>query len=531
MSSVPISSIVEVNITRETAVPTATGFGIPLIIGVHTKTSGSLASYSNYTEVLEDFVAADPEAKIAAALFGQQRRPTQIKIGKLVANVRQKVNIDISTVANSTLYTVTIDGTAYTYTSDASATEAEIIDGLISAIEAADLMVTCTDNTTDFDIEADIAGEGFSVVVDSNMTLTTTTANKNPATQLQDIIEDNFDDDFYYVLPTSTDKNDILNLANDIQARRKRLHVTTHHASAKVAPQVHIQTITFSADFVTDNVINLKVNGVAISPVTFTSDHATTIAAVATAISGITGVGTATSSGRVITVPGDTVGVDIPITRVVVTGGVSQPTGTVVTTQDGLDLEQELDDNIYDRTSYFYSADPVGGAATGLKASSIPGSETWKFSKLSGVSTENLTTGERNILLAKNANIFVDVAGIGILEEGVTCGGEYIDVMIGVDWIQSTLETELLAGIVNAGGKIPYEDSGVSIVVNYIKRVLDIAVQRNILAKDPAYTITAPKVADISVVDKGNRYLPDVQFVATLSGAIHKVQINGKVTL
>jgi len=49
-------------------------------------------------------------------------------------------------------------------------------------------------------------------------------------------------------------------------------------------------TLVYTGDFVTANVINVTVNGVAISPVTFDADHATTIALVVAGIDGLTGV-------------------------------------------------------------------------------------------------------------------------------------------------------------------------------------------------------------------------------------------------
>lgn len=59
------------------------------------------------------------------------------------------VLISVVTVANTTDYTVTIDGEAVTYTSDASATALEICDGLVDAINTdtvTSLLVLATDN-------------------------------------------------------------------------------------------------------------------------------------------------------------------------------------------------------------------------------------------------------------------------------------------------------------------------------------------------------------------------------------------------
>lgn len=89
--------------------------------------------------------------------------------------------------------------------------------------------------------------------------------------------------------------------------------------------------ITLSADLVTSNVINGTVNGVAISQVTFATDHATTMGLLAAAIAALTGVATAvvfgTGSRKIKLVTADNA---VPITEItlVVTLGASQATIT-----------------------------------------------------------------------------------------------------------------------------------------------------------------------------------------------------------
>ena len=53
------------------------------------------------------------------------------------ALARQFDQVDVTLAVNLTLYTVTIDGRAYPFTSDATATPTEIRDGLIAAINLA----------------------------------------------------------------------------------------------------------------------------------------------------------------------------------------------------------------------------------------------------------------------------------------------------------------------------------------------------------------------------------------------------------
>lgn len=98
------------------------------------------------------------------------------------------------------------------------------------------------------------------------------------------------------------------------------------------------QTLTFDADLITDNVINLKVNGEAISPVTFTSNHNTTMAAIVTAIKALAGAGKVSdatcpgSGSKVITIIGFANGVDFVVSDIVVTAGETQAAGEMAET-------------------------------------------------------------------------------------------------------------------------------------------------------------------------------------------------------
>lgn len=102
----------------------------------------------------------------------------------------------------------------------------------------------------------------------------------------------------------------------------------------RFAGKQQVQTITFSGDLVTANVVNLKVGGVAISPVTFATDNATTMAAVGAAIDLASGGLTTTvvTSANLLTVTTDADVADQDITLVVVTLGASQATAIVAET-------------------------------------------------------------------------------------------------------------------------------------------------------------------------------------------------------
>lgn len=78
--------------------------------------------------------------------------------------------ISIINVLNNQLYTVTINGNAYTYTSDGTATDLEIIAGLKAAIDLGSDPVTVNDNLDGtMQILSDDGITAFSLVVDANL--------------------------------------------------------------------------------------------------------------------------------------------------------------------------------------------------------------------------------------------------------------------------------------------------------------------------------------------------------------------------
>lgn len=91
---------------------------------------------------------------------------------------------------------------------------------------------------------------------------------------------------------------------------------------------IHPNEINFVGDFVASNVINLKVNGSAITPVTYTTSHANTMLLLAAAIAAKTSLISSAIVGtsRQIIIKGLN-DIDIDITDIIVTSGATQTTG------------------------------------------------------------------------------------------------------------------------------------------------------------------------------------------------------------
>lgn len=158
-----------------------------------------------------------------------------------------------------------------------------------------------------------------------------------------------------------------------------------------------------------------------------------------------------------------------------------------------------------------------------------PGSSTWAFKDIVGATPDGLTTAQKNAAHGKNVNTFTTVGGADITEKGKVASGEWIDVIIGLDWLKARLQ-ETVYGALIANRKISYDDAGITVVAGLVQSVLEEAARKGVLQLD-SIQLTVPKYSAISTADKTARKLPDVKFSARLQGAIHFVEINGTVSV
>jgi len=171
-------------------------------------------------------------------------------------------------------------------------------------------------------------------------------------------------------------------------------------------------------------------------------------------------------------------------------------------------------------------------AWAGRQLSADPGSETWKFKELVGVvpvpRTVMTPTQEVNAI-AKNANLYTTLGGVGHTHEGIMASGRYIDVQHSIDWMQARIGESVTSLLLNAA-KIPYTDGGVTLIQSAISGVLEEAVNNGVLGplldgSGDNYRIALPKVADQTTINRTARYFPGITVQAQLAGAVHKLAI------
>lgn len=217
-----ISSIITVNITRETSVPTAEGFGVPNFAVQHSHFADRVRLYASVAEMVADgFTATEPGYLAASAAFSQNPKLPGIKISRLANQQTQIVNFTPTNFTEGYVYSLTITGPGATagetvsYTVPGSTTAAFIIDGLVAAAAALNGAAgqagnwVITDNMTYLTITADNAGERFAFSgYGTSLDFEDVTVAVDLAADLNAILAE--DDDWYALSIESTDKASIV---------------------------------------------------------------------------------------------------------------------------------------------------------------------------------------------------------------------------------------------------------------------------------------------------------------------------------
>lgn len=201
------------------------------------------------------------------------------------------------------------------------------------------------------------------------------------------------------------------------------------------------------------------------------------------------------------------------------------------------DLGNYLRTKGYDHTYWFWSSNPqtyVEAAIMGLQFAKVPGSSAWKFKQLSGPIPDALTAADRANLnhfedgSGKNGNFFETTAGLNcITSEGTVAYGEYIDIIYGVDYLTARIGEAVFSYLVSQE-KVPFTNAGITAVASIIRSVLETNPD---LVDTTTIQMSIPDVTDIAPTDKAARYLNKIAFSATLTGAIQKVKIDGKLSV
>jgi hypothetical protein len=197
------------------------------------------------------------------------------------------------------------------------------------------------------------------------------------------------------------------------------------------------------------------------------------------------------------------------------------------------DVAAALKTSAYARTGVIYHPANDQFADAGWLGKCLPydpGEETWAYKTLAGVDAVSLTPTHRTNILAKYATCYETVAGVNATQFGTVAANEYIDVVRFRDWLKARIKERSYARLVNSK-KVPFTDAGIAVIEAEVRGQLDEGIQVGGIAADPEPTVTVPKASAVSTADKTARLLKNVEFTATLAGAIHKLEISGVISV
>ena len=210
---------------------------------------------------------------------------------------------------------------------------------------------------------------------------------------------------------------------------------------------------------------------------------------------------------------------------------------TDILSDTGGNMLETLEAAAYHYTAAMFSRRPgdfPGGAWMASRYPLNPGSESWKFVGLSGITVDDLTASDISNIRTNKGNYYVQDGGQGMMSEGWASSGRFVDITRFKDWLQARISESVFGVMINAAanpGKISFTDAGINQIVSAVDSVLQTAIRLGGLAADPKPLVTAPLAADVSAANKANRHLPDIDFSGTLAGGIHNTTVTGKVTL
>lgn len=555
-----LDAFFSINVTATTETQTRAGFGTALLLATLVPwTSGArVRSYASLTEMTAaGFATTDPAYRMAASAFAQNPRPASVKIGQRTRLFQQVVRLIPATPvdpAAAETYAAKVAGITCTFTTDATPTAAEAATGLAAAINASALAA---------DADAIIAtgassGSPQSLTVD-DFDGALGGEILDPPRRLSLTLSNNSDWDATTLTVTGT---------NAAGAAQTESFAIPNGGNATVNGTKHFRTITgVAVGAQTGNGGTFTLGTRAVVVATTDSNQVVCTAQVAGRLVSyeLTAVNPATENVSLLDVTADP-GIEADLSELVVidpdfyglaldsnsqaeieVGAAWAQTnrrlfvwqsadtgcGVAETTDDVMSALQDASNGYAPGWHYPAIATADGWLAAGILGNRLPidpGSDTWAYKTITGVTVRPISTTARAAVLAKKGNVYERRNGVNITFPGTVPLGEWVDTVRGLDWQRARMQEELFA-IQTANQKVAYTDDGISLVNAAIYGVLNEGVERGFYARNPKPVVTTPLAAATSSSDRSNRVLNGVTFSARLAGAIHTGSVTGTATI
>lgn len=158
------------------------------------------------------------------------------------------------------------------------------------------------------------------------------------------------------------------------------------------------------------------------------------------------------------------------------------------------------------------------------------------------ITPENLSTTQANAIDGKNGNVYASYNdGSANFQTGITPSGQYIDTVIGCDWLRLAIQTACY-DYMRQVPKVPQTDSGMHSLATVIESVCDKAVNNGLAAPGvwtgpsfgqlktgqtlaKGYYVYCPPISSQSAADRQARKSVPIQVALKLAGAVQSVDV------
>lgn len=186
---------------------------------------------------------------------------------------------------------------------------------------------------------------------------------------------------------------------------------------------------------------------------------------------------------------------------------------------------------------------PEVGAFSRLATTSYRGkktTKTLKFKDIVGATAENIDPNQLAAIKSYNGNVFYEVAGIRMIDDGRTpVTNTWIDTVIySYAWAEE-VRVRAFGKVAGTDTKIDLTEPGMCEMKDAVEGACIQFEDNGFLAKAidekgevlPAYEISSLPVFNLSPTDKASRTAPDIQFWGREAGAYHTGRITGTLIL
>lgn len=216
---------------------------------------------------------------------------------------------------------------------------------------------------------------------------------------------------------------------------------------------------------------------------------------------------------------------------------------TVADNAVSTDVASVVQSSAYFRTAVLYTANNTKNFAAlewqagRFAGSPTPGNDTWMYNTLPGILVDNLTETQNATLGNKFATGYASMQGVNITVSGGIANtnsagrsgsGEFLDVRRFLDWQLAQIQIGIYSALLGPG-KTPFTDKGLASLGSVVLGALQRGEQAQGLVVGSSQ-VFIPTAASVSVGDRQNRIVRNLNWSAQLAGAVHLVVSSGTVT-